>query len=136
MKYLLLLLSLLLLCSCGAHDDSSYNSFGWKLQGVWEKANTESWEYPAAIEIGYNSIVITGTVNHFQGLPREVELEAYADSSFIHINASGEWQTPVSYVYWETGSSYPKTRMLTLKGHSYHEQEIFKFVEEPCDNCF
>ncbi|MCL2207524.1 MAG: hypothetical protein FWB90_05840 [Fibromonadales bacterium] len=128
MKYFLLLLSLLLLGSCGSYEgNSDYKSFNWRLQGVWEKANGESWE-DATIKIDYNNISITGTVYHFSGFPRGVELEAYADTSFIYIKVSGEWQT-VSYVYWETGS-YPKTKMLTLKGHSYYEPEIFKFVEE------
>ncbi|MCL2284229.1 MAG: hypothetical protein FWC26_13010 [Fibromonadales bacterium] len=128
MKHLLLIISLLLLCSCDVHDDgSSYKNFSYEMRGVWERINSEPWDEPAQIEIGYDNITITGTIYHFGNLPKGVKLEAYADSGFIRIKARDEWQSPVYYKLWPEYGSYTKN-ILTLIDSNYTDID-FKLTE-------
>ena len=114
----ILLLALLYSCSLPDGDGSGGQSFDYNLRGIWKKTNNEWWEDPIPeILIDYKNITIIGVIEHFGNLPREVPLEGYSDNkeSLIYINARGEWQTPIAYRLWETGSTYPKIKMLTLK---------------------
>jgi len=119
MKYFLLLLSSLLLSSCGVHDDGSdYKSFHYSLHGVWERVPSQLRDsLDAQIIIDYNSITISNHVHHFEGIPKGLKLEGYSEpaDSLIYVIARGELQLPVSYRLWEVGSSYPRTKMMTLR---------------------
>jgi len=140
--FFLLSFFLLLLCSCadGGGGGVESNSFSKELRGTWEASKETPTEDPnvpdkrARIEIEYKSIKITGNIEHFKNIPQEVELEGYSDSEkkLIYIYARETWQSPVAYITWETGTSYPRTKMLTLGDASEGEnfREDFRFVEQ------
>jgi len=117
-----------LLCSCGVHDgDTNYKSFSYELRGVWERVPSQLRDsLDAQIIIEYNYITISNYVHHFEGIPKGLKLEGYSETvdSLIYVIARGELQLPVSYRLWETGSSYPRTKMLTLRSTNLGSEDF------------
>ena len=125
-------LLLVLLYSCGLPDgDSGSQYLDYNLRGVWETTKLEDSLY-ARIEIEYKHITIIGNIAHLEDFTPGVPLEAYTKDSLIYINDRGEWQmqNPVSYRIWETGPSYPKFKMLTLKANGLKDETFMFLMEE------
>jgi len=123
MKYLLLLLSLLLLDSCGSYEGSSdYKSFHYGLRGVWETTKEADSLY-AKITIEYKYITVIGSKNisHFADLPPNVRFEGYSivsddKDSLMYVCDWEDCKNIATYSIWITGPYDARDTLLILKG--------------------
>jgi len=124
--------------NCGGDYTISgdYKYVGYELRGVWESNIDSFWPEGQTITTAkgeivfdYNTVTIKGPVAHLQGFTRNTTLEAYTEEDGLYIKDKGVWQSPVEYIRWEAGGSYPKDKMLTLQGGGAVD-ETFKRISE------
>ncbi|MCL2260675.1 MAG: hypothetical protein FWC15_04880 [Fibromonadales bacterium] len=137
MKYFLLLLSFLLLCSCGAYDDDAADRryFYYTLEGEWvrEKSGLPEDTLNAKILIDYKYITITGKSPYFAyaDVSLNTPLEGYDtvnennDSLIFMLDWDG-WKS-FAYSIFITGSYNNRDTTLIFKAtETYPQNERFK----------
>ena len=110
-------------------SQTNSNSFDYDLQGTWERTEEGFWpQYQTdtrekgKIKLEYNTIIITGPVEHLHGFTRDVPLEAYTEDGGLYIKDRNAWQSPVSYIHWTAGDHI--TKMLTFSGGSFPDETL------------
>jgi len=122
--------------SCVEPDTPSrdYKYVEYELRGNWE-CNMESfWPEGQTITtakgrlvIDLTSVTISGPVAHLQGFTRDTTLEAYTEDGKLYIKDKNAWQSPIAYIRWEAGGSYPREKLLTFQGNGVAD-ETLKFT--------
>jgi len=111
-------------CGGGGYTPSgNYKYIEYDLRGVWESNIDSFWPEGQTVTTAkgklvfdLNTVTITGPIAHLQGFTRSTALEAYTEEGSLYIKDKGVWQSPIAYIRWESGGSYPKDKMLTLQG--------------------
>jgi hypothetical protein len=126
------------IAACGSYESGPSRSFDYKLQGTWE-SNDKS-VYSGTLKIVYNEITITGysedqtpllgddTKRPFRDIVKNVPLQAFVEDGKIFIIKNQYPGEGISFEYWETGSSYPKAKLLTFTFGG--RNEVLQKVEE------
>ncbi|GHV84579.1 hypothetical protein AGMMS50230_01870 [Spirochaetia bacterium] len=116
-----LLAAALLVASCNV-TGGDYKSVDYDLRGTWERTEEAFWpegqtttSERGKLIIGFDTVKITGPVEHLQGYTRGIALEAYTEDGKLYIKDYGVWQSPILYVRAESGG-YPTEKLLYLKG--------------------
>jgi hypothetical protein len=124
----------LLLASCN-WEAGAFKRIDYDLHGTWECTEADFWTgVKSSLVLDYDTVTITGRVEHLRDFTRGIALEAYTEDgkegevSLLHIRDRGIWQSPVSYRSWQSGG-YPKVEMLTLTGGSFAD-ETFRKVDK------
>jgi hypothetical protein len=135
-KCSLLITACLLFVNCDWDNTESNKQFiEYDLRGTWERDGAAFWPEDQTVTtekgklvLKYETIIITGTVTHLQGFTRNTVLEAYTEDSKLYIKDRGVWQSPISFILWESGNYLPD-KMITLQGGSSGD-ETFKLISD------
>jgi len=128
---------LFLFGNCGGEYATSgnYKYVEIDLRGVWECNIDGFWPEGQTVTsekgklvFDLNTVIITGPVARLQGFTRDTALEAYTEEGNLYIKDKGVWQSPVAYILWESGGSYPRDKLLTFQGDT---GETLKYTVQP-----
>jgi hypothetical protein len=110
------------------------------LRGTWERDVSAFWPEGQTVTtekgqlvLRYETIIISGPVAHLQGFTRNTVLEAYTEGNNLYIKDRGVWQSPISFIIWESpynpNDLYPSYKMITLQGGG-NADETFKLISD------
>jgi hypothetical protein len=133
----LLITACLLFVNCDwEYSESNKQSIEYDLRGTWERDVATFWPEGQTVitekgklVLRYETIIITGPVAHLQGFTRNTALEAYTEDNNLYIKDRGVWQSPISFIFWESGDLYLPTKMITLQGGGSTD-ETFKLISD------
>ena len=133
----LLITACLLFVNCGWDStESNMQCIEYGLRGTWERDVAAFWPEGQAVTtekgklvLRYETIIITGPVAHLQGFTRNTVLEAYTEDNNLYIKDRGVWQSPISFIFWESGDIYLPDKMVTLQGGGSAD-ETFKLISD------
>lgn len=139
---------LLLFAVCFLFTNCDWNNSNWNnsesnkqcieydLRGTWERDVADFWPEGQTVitekgklVLRYETIIITGPMIHLQGFTRNIILEAYTENNNLYIKDRGVWQSPISFILWESGDLYMADKMITLQG-SGSTDETFKLISD------
>jgi hypothetical protein len=126
--------------SCdGTYNPDNYKRVDYDLRGTWECTEAAYWPvdntYKGMLVLGYDSITITGPVEHLWGFTRGIALEAYTEDAedgeigLLYIKDRGILQRPISYRRWQSAGT-PKYEMLTFPSGDGAADETFKQIKK------
>jgi len=139
-SYSLFITACLLFINCDDRQDkfseNTKQCIEQDLRGTWERDVAVFWPEGQTVitekgklVLRYETIIITGPVAHLQGFTRNTVLEAYTEDNNLYIKDRGVWQSPISFIFWESADLYLPTKMLTLQG-SGNADETFKLISD------
>jgi hypothetical protein len=116
--------------SCDNGSTNGDKSVPSDLRGTWERIEAAWWYMPGSgsqflkgsLVIKYNSVTISGPVNHLQDFTRDIALEAYAEDGLLYIKDTGEWKSPVAYRRWQSADH--ADTLLTLSGGGIADETL------------
>jgi hypothetical protein len=133
----LLIAVCLLFVNCdGEYSEIDKQCIERDLRGTWERDVAAFWPEGQTVTtekgklvLRDDTITITGPVAHLQGFTRNTVLEAYTEDNKLFIKDRGVWQSPVSFISWESVDLYLPTKMVTLQGGGSAD-ETFKLISD------
>jgi hypothetical protein len=132
---------LVIVCMFFVNCDGEYSEINKQciepdLRGTWERDVAAFWPEGQTVTtekgklvLRSETIIITGPVAHLQGFTRNTVLEAYTEDNNLYIKDRGVWQSPISFISWESGDLYLPTKMVTLQGGGSAD-ETFKLISD------
>jgi hypothetical protein len=131
----LLVVACLLFANCDWDITESNNQYiAADLRGIWERDIAALWPEGQTVTtekgmlvLRFETVIITGPVAHLKGFTQNTVLEAYTEDNNLYIKDRGVWQSPISYILWESGDSYLPDKMITIYGGGITD-ETFKLI--------
>jgi hypothetical protein len=126
-----LLVSAVAFTGCDGAAVGDYKTVPSELRGTWECTEEALWYVPGSyyptwvkgkLIITYNSVTISGPLQHLENFTRDIAIESYAEDGQLYIKDKGAWQSPIAYTRWQSADR--KDVLITLSGGGIDDETL------------